>query len=258
MILMSITQKQILSVILIAVFVLLGYLLYKFLKSNFKKSNESKMLSLNLVIKYKDFLKYLAYKQEIKEDYAIYMVRMDNFLDLTKKYSPNIIKLYVRRVVKNLSVMLPYGGKLAQSKERNTFVLYVPKISGNENEYASMLHNAATKPFVYEQIKISQNVSIGYSASVIDYLEKLEEAFIALIASKRALGLLTEHNDELRKPDDKHFSLEKSIESSEIKVVSYQVVRTNVSKLEGYYFNISINNKTFINYLSEQPQADTK
>lgn len=257
MILMSITQKQILSVILIAVFVLLSYLLFKFFKANFKKGNESKMLSLNLVIKYKDFIKYLAYKETVNEDYAIYMVRINNFLDLTKKYSENIIKLYIRRVVKNLSVMLPYGGKLAQSKERNTFILYVPKVSGNEEEYALMLENAATTPFVYEQTKIIQTVSIGYSSSVSDYLIKLEEAFIALIASKRALGLITEYNNNLSKPDEKYFSLEKAVESALINVRIYQVVRTNVSKLEGYYFNIFINNKTFNNYLGEQPQKDS-
>lgn len=256
MILASITQKQILSFILLAVLILLIYLLIKFFKRNLKNDNESKMLSLNLVIKHSTFIKYLQYKDTIEEDYSLYMVSIDDFLELSNKYSNNIIKLYVRRFVKNLSIMLPYGGKLAQTKDRNTFVLYVPKVAGSEVEFAYMLKNAAIRPYVNKNIKILQNVSIGYSNSLNKYELKLKEAYYSVITSKRALGLITEYNDLIMKPDEKHVTLEREASLVNVDLIKYEVIRTNINKVEGLYLNVLINNKDFTNYLSEQPQLD--
>lgn len=255
--LISITQGSIISILLIPVFLVVGYILYKFIKKNFTKDHESRMLSLNLVITYPNFIKYITYKESIKEDFALYMVSINNFVDLTKKYNEKIIKAYVRRVVKNLSTTLPYGGKLAQTKKRDTFIMYVPNIYGNELEFANVIKEASFEPLVVNGKPILENIAIGYTtASAKPIAVLVDEANQALVASKRDLNTITRYTKSLVIAKEDHIYVTDRIDRDEYKITISDVIRDRNHREESFLMSVVANNLVFDNYLLQIAQAD--
>lgn len=257
MIFMSITQGTILGLVLIPLLILMGFVLTKFLLSSLKKGHESKMLSFNLVINLRKFMSYLEYKHSKKEDYALYLVSINNFNEIVKNYNDKVVKAYLKRTVKNLSIMLPYGGKLAQTKKRNTFILYVPNVYGSELEFANMLKESALTPLMVNGKKVLESISIGFTTSNGKAVDKqVEEANIALTASKRALNKIVKYSSNLAVNKEDYSYVNEKLFKEHYKIEIYDIIREKTHTSESRYYQISANNMLIDKYLVQLPTLE--
>ena len=124
---MSMVQRTLLIIGSIVVIGTLIYLLIIWYMKTSKADKKNKMITMNLVIKYRLFSEYLDYKIESNESFYIYLLKINNLSQLEQRFNENIVKSFLTRVVKELSVYLPFGGKVAQTNIRDTFIIYYPK-----------------------------------------------------------------------------------------------------------------------------------
>src|SRR5690554_6823741 len=108
---MSMVQRTLLIIGSIVVIGTLIYLLIIWYMKTSKADKKNKMLTMNLVIKYRLFSEYLDYKIESNESFYIYLLKINNLAQLEQRYNDNIVKSFLTRVVKELSVYLHFGGK---------------------------------------------------------------------------------------------------------------------------------------------------
>jgi len=153
-------QKSLISfgaIIIIGILIYFGSIWY--LKS-YKKMKDNKMLTMNLVIKYKLFLEYLSYQDKNKQNYYLFLIKINNLGVLENTYSDYVVKNYLTKIVKELSIYLPFGGKIAQTTQRDTFIIYYPTIDDDPYLLGKQLKLFAQKSYHENGIHITKTNSI--------------------------------------------------------------------------------------------------
>lgn len=238
------------SIIIIAILLYLGVNWY--LKSR-KKMQKNKMLTLNLVIKYKTFIDYLNYQTERKQDYYLILVKINNLDILEQKYNNTVVRNYLTDVAKELSVYLPLGGKIAQTNNRDTFIVYYPDVLKDEINLGERFKTLAEKTYHQTGIHIKKTSSIA-----INNDSNIRNLYSALMASVRNLGEVTLFNSNNHQLNDDFIKLANSLKELDIRLNSFDVKTIKVDKLNEVYNNISINNlsfKAFLDNLVVKDQA---
>lgn len=238
------------SIIIIAILLYLGVNWY--LKSR-KKMQKNKMLTLNLVIKYKTFIEYLNYQTERKQDYYLILVKINNLDILEQKYNNTVVRNYLTDVAKELSVYLPLGGKIAQTNNRDTFIVYYPDVLKDEINLGERFKTLAEKTYHQTGIHIKKTSSIA-----INNDSNIRNLYSALMASVRNLGEVTLFNSNNHQLNDDFIKLANSLKELDIRLNSFDVKTIKVDKLNEVYNNISINNlsfKAFLDNLVVKDQA---
>lgn len=245
-------EKQIISASMIIVFIILSYIFIKWFLKNRKKMIKTEMLTLNMVIKFKKFLSYLNYQNNQDEKYILYLVSIDNLDLLERTYDHQTVRTYLRRVAKNLSVYLPYGGKLAQTEKRDTFILYTPESNITEESYAQTLKQAASEAFYKDHISIIKNINITYLKTVSkDYLKDLDILTKGLIQSTRNLGEITLSQEDLTVITSEYKNVVQNLNQSQVTITGYDVIRLILDEKSEFYPEISIDQQPIEEYLKK-------
>lgn len=249
---MSLVEKSILSIGLILVFTILIYILLRVYFKSRKRMKVKKMLTLNMVIKYKDFKKYVAFSQQSNEQYSLYLVNINNFDLITKKFRAMEVKGFIRRFAKNLSVCLPLGGKLAQTSTRNTFIIYNPVSDINEDEFNNLLVNAVNATYEKNSLLITSEVNISYLSEVSsDFYIDISKLELALIESKRQLGKIIKYNDNLNNEKNEFTEISNYLKSSNFTLNIQKVKKLALNKIEENYYDVLVNNQNYNNWFNK-------
>lgn len=250
-------QKKILSVLLVLLFIVIIYLLVRFALRNFKKSKQTKMLTLNQVIKFKKFTQFVNFQIDEKERYILYLVSINNFNQLKELYKDSNITAYLKRVAKNMSIYLPYGGKLAQTKQRETFIIYVPNTIDNIEEFGNTLKAVASEVYLVDGNAIQKNNNVSYLLETTGSLEEqLNRLSMALIESKRNLGKIIEATPDLNISITDYRDVNTSINTANINVNQYDTYLESGSYNNESYYTLSINNGSLLTYVKRQSVKD--
>ena len=250
---MSNFQKILISFgafIIIGILIYLGILWY--LRSR-NKMRDSKMLTMNLVIKYKLFLEYLAYQEEQKSNYVLILIKINNLRQLENTYNNQIVSSYLTKVVKELSVYLPFGGKIAQTTERDTFIMYYPVLDEDYESLGRQLKLLAEKTYFGNAISIEKTSSVALTEG--NNLKGLSQA---LIASVRSLGEVTIYDEQVHFSSDEFISLWEQLSNLEFNLRSSKVESIKLGKKTDLYNTVFIGEfdlYTFLNKISIADQS---
>lgn len=159
------SQRQILTFALIVIFVILIYVFWFFIKKELKHSKKTKYMSLDNVITYKKMKNLIGYAihQGKNRRFSLMMVTIDHFEQILDYANTQTTTEYIQRVGKLLEISLPLGGKLAQTPERESFIVFLPD-DYDKNE----LHELAVrfKAMAERTIEMNNGSKISKSASV--------------------------------------------------------------------------------------------
>lgn len=254
---LTMLEKQIISAGMVMIFIILTYLLFKWFLKNRKKMIKTEMLTLNMVIKFKKFLSFLDYQNKQDEKYILYLVSIDNLDLLEKKYNYQTIRAYLRRTAKNLSMHLPYGGKLAQTEKRNTFILYIPKTDIIEEDYAQTLKHVGLERFYKDNISIMKNINITYlNTNSKDISKDLDDLSKGLVQSIRNLGAITPYENETSTSISEYKNVLESLQKTDIKIKGYDVTKLVVNEKNEFYTEVFLNQQTLETYIRNVPIYD--
>lgn len=260
---MNTLQRTLLSFGIIIIVSMIIYFLIVFFRKSNEKMRHNKMLTMNLVIKYNPFLEYLNYQIENKESFYIYLIKINNFNLLENKFNDKIIKSYLSMIAKELSVYLPFGGKVAQTNTRDSFIIYYPVTSEDPVLVGERFKSLATKTYHRSGIHISKTNSV---ASVNNDDFTLQNLNSAMINSLRQLGELSFYESSMNYNYNDYINTVEKIHKSIIDIKSFNVKKVNdpVYKevynellidglnIKKYLLNYSVNDQSWINiYLIE-------
>lgn len=247
---MNSLQKALVSFGLILVFAALIFgLVYYYLKVT-KKMKENKMITLDMRIKQKIFDEYLMYQISKKEMFYLFLLSIQNLELFNKKYGPRLQEYYINKVLKEISIYLPYGGKISL-KDDKTIIVYYPDVSKNIDDVAYMLKQAAMKVFTYQNISLSKIVNISY----IDYETYLEEQLnlkleTGLALSTKELGQIYYATNENIKEIDDYKDTLKKLQETPIKLLLYKVENIIRKEYKEIYLKPLFNDLIFNNFLN--------
>lgn len=250
---MSMVQRTLLIIGSIVVIGTLIYLLIIWYMKTSKADKKNKMLTMNLVIKYRLFSEYLDYKIESNESFYIYLLKINNLAQLEQRFNDNIVKSFLTRVVKELSVYLPFGGKVAQTNIRDTFIIYYPKTNEDEFEVGERFKALASKSFSRSGINILKTNSVALIED-IDYNEK--HLADTLISSLRNLGMVTKYDDDITNGSDDFINLVTRLSEDNFNIKSVEVNKNNDPRYKEIYNEIIVNDQKIMKYLNKVPTND--
>jgi len=244
-------QKILISIGAIILISILIYLsVFWYLKSN-KKMRDNKMLTMNLVIKFKLFLEYLAYQDKKNQNYLLFLVKINNLSILEKTYNDFVVRSYLTSIAKELSVYLPFGGKIAQTKVRDTFIMYYPVIDNDPYQLGKQIQSFAQKVYHENGVQILTTNSVA----IIDN-NNLSNLSHTMIRSVRNLGEPTFYNPQKDHNSDDFVNLNDKLKQQVFKLKSYHVETIRVHKVNEVYNMLLINDVELNGFMKKLPVVD--
>lgn len=244
------------TLLIIGTIVVIGTLIYLlimwYLKSR-KIEKKNRMMTMNLVIKYRPFLEYLNYQSTKNESFNIYLVKINNLTALEQRFNDNTVRAYLTRITKELSVYLPFGGKIAQTNIRDTFIIYYPKTNEDEYEVGERFKALANKSFTIGGLNIVKTNSVAI-VDDLDYNNK--NLTDTLVTSTRQLGAVTKYDENINNGSSEYFNLITRLNDDIYNVNSFEVIKNNDNRYKEIYNEIIINNNKIKTYLEKVPTID--
>lgn len=247
-------QRVLLSIFLLVLFITFIYLLIKWFLRSRKKIRITKMVTMNLVVKYKPFLEYLDYNLESKNDFDLFLVSLNNFSLLTRKYKNEFVRTYLRKLAKDLSVYLPYGGKIAQTNVRNVFLLYVPNKGQDLTSFGQELKDTAENVYYLKTNIIQKNVSIAIlEGSKFSKTTDLNKLKIALVNSNRNLGEITYYHEDLKVQTNEYDQVLEKIAYANINYDLFPILKDENSRENELFIRPIINDSNLVDFINSLP-----
>ncbi len=246
-------QRGLLVFGVVAIILIASYFLFVWFKSSLTKDKKNKMMTLSLVIKYKYFLEYLDYMIKEGDDFNLYLVKINNLNLLERKYSENGVRLYLRKVAKDLSVYLPFGGKVAQTAKRDTFIIYYPNTNEDEFDVGTRFKELAEKNFNKGNVNILKRSSVAF-VKRDDYTNN--NLGNTLISSVRNLGEVILYHEGITNNVNDFNLLAKKINEEEVNFLSVKVLKNKERNYEEIYNVINISNLRLLDYMKKIPEID--
>ena len=154
-------QKSLISVGASIIVLVLVYLSIRYYLKSLKKMKKHKMLTLNLVIKYKLFLEYLTYQEHKNQSFYLFLVKINNLSLVENTYGDHVTRNYLTHIAKELSVYLPFGGKVAQTNQRDKFIIYYPSMDEDKELLGKQFKLLAQKTYHENGIHITKTASVA-------------------------------------------------------------------------------------------------
>lgn len=243
---LTIIQRNILVVALIIIFSILIYVLWQLIKKESERAAITKFMILDNVITYKQICDLIKYRIHHKKDniyFSLMMITIDNFDQILDYVDSKSTTEYIQRVAKLLEMTLPLGAKLAQTEERETFIIYLPELYNQERflEIGQQFKN-----MVERRIELNQGSFIEKSASVAlitypnqaDSLNGLIEALFTTIYSIKRKGgghVLFYSVDMIEEKDnfDQYQNLRSAIKKQDIKMLFTPIYQRTLLAMSG-------------------------
>ncbi|NWH09697.1 hypothetical protein [Acholeplasma laidlawii] len=244
-------QKSLISLGAIIIVLVLVYLSIHYYLKSLKKMKKHKMLTLNLVIKYKLFLEYLAYQEKKNHTFYLYLVKINNLSLVEHTYSDHTVRNYLTHIAKELSVYLPFCGKLAQTNQRDTFIVYYPSMDEDKELLGKQFKLLAQKTYHENGIHITKTASVA----TIDSFD-LKALSSTLISSIKHLGAVTSHDDMVKEDYETYADLINKLKQVELELKTYQVETLKIKKTNEVFNELLINGSKLDVFLNKLPVSD--
>ncbi|MCU0104632.1 GGDEF domain-containing protein [Acholeplasma vituli] len=171
---------SLLFVIVPTTFVIVLYLGIRKLK---KEHAIQKFDVLNDVVKLDEFIEYTEHRLKMHPDkcHLLGLLSLDDFDQLYEHLTEKHIQAYLQSVGKHIRMNLPKGGKLCQTKERETFLIYIPVLEDVPNIAAlERIHKASSKrAYLDNQLKVVRASTLVYTLKTNEN-EKFSQLFSQL------------------------------------------------------------------------------
>lgn len=164
-ILNAITPLSSTLIILACVALVCGLLLFLIRRNIIKRKHDKYMLisdysTLNELLKLIDF----RIKNKTKEIYfTLLLVSIDDFDRVGELISGTGAELYLGKIAEVLRKTLPIGAKMAQTAEKETFLLYLPEYYGNEGleKVATIFKEMCESKIMINSVAIEKTASVS-------------------------------------------------------------------------------------------------
>lgn len=151
------------SVILIFCFILVVVLFY-LIKLEYRRYQKDKLLMIDDITSFDELIKLILHKKEVEAHFELMYLSVDQFDQIANHIDDEGVYKYLLNVGKAIQMSLPRGAKFAQTKERETFLIYVPELLLDEplHQLAFKFQQAASKKMkVTDDIYIKRPITIG-------------------------------------------------------------------------------------------------
>lgn len=244
-------QKTLISMGAIIVIGLLIYITITWYIKSRKHMTKNKMLTMNLAIKYKLFLEYLSYQEKQKSNYYLILLRINNLNQIERKYPNDTVRSYLTMIVKELSVYLPFGGKIAQTPKRDTLIMYYPAIDEDPYTLGKQFQLLAQNLFYKQGVHIGKTNSVALIDS-----PNLENLSYALIGSVRSLGEPVIFDASQHHLSEEFIQLNHLQKNLDYTIKSYQVETLKVKRDNEIYNRLFVGDLDLFTYLNKLPIMD--
>ncbi len=147
-----------------AVLLAAGFLLL--IRLNFRKGREDKYTLISDYAKLNELLRLIDYRIKNKTKdifFTLLLVSIDDFDRVGEIIGQQGADIYLEKFVQVLRKTLPVGGKMAQTAEKETFLVYLPEYYGNDGleKVARVFKEAAeTKILINSVVPIEKTASV--------------------------------------------------------------------------------------------------
>lgn len=261
---LTIVQRNILVVALIIIFSILIYVLWQLIKKESERAAKTKFMILDNVITYKqicDFIKFRIHQKKDQIHFSLMMITIDNFDQILDYVDSKSTTEYIQRVAKLLEMTLPLGAKLAQTEERETFIIYLPELYDQERFLEIGQH---FKDMAERRIELNHGSFIEKSASVAlitypnqaDSLNVLIEALFTTIYSikRKGGGQISFYSVDMIEEKDnfvQYQNLRNAIKRQEIKMLFTPVYERSSLTISGIETEIIWQKQTEVEHFKQ-------
>lgn len=195
------TDQIIISIVILVVACGLIWLFLILNKKEYKRYKNERYKYLNNIMKYPDFMKFLEHQIEIgKSNFTLGLISIDNFTQLRTYLTEESLSEYLNKIGKLIQMNLKVGWKFAQTKQRDTFIVYSPELFTDEelSTVADRFKNVVERRiFLQNQIPIDRTLTISFitikeNASLDKMLSQL---FGTLFGAKKLGGNMVKNYD---------------------------------------------------------------
>lgn len=127
---------------------------------------------LNDVIKLEEMIDFVHHQLKLYPDmkHVLSLLSLDDFDQLYEYLAEKNIQAYLQSVGKHIRMNLPKGGRMCQTKERETFLFYLPLEDETVvSQILERIHRASSKPgYLDHHIKVIRQSTLVYTCSDTD------------------------------------------------------------------------------------------
>ncbi len=126
-ILLTNIQRGIITLAMIIVFSISIYIFWNLIKKEVKRSKEAQYLSMDSIISLKRMKKLINYTigQGEMRRFSLLMITIDQFDQIMDFANSRTTSEYLQHVGRLLEISLPLGGKLCQTEDRDSFLIFL-------------------------------------------------------------------------------------------------------------------------------------
>lgn len=260
MIYLSTIESIVISGASFFVLMIAAYILFRYYKKQTAHMKETKMMTLNDVIRYPQFTSFVKYQMRQQRKFYLLLFHIEGLDLLLKKQTNQVVSLYLRKMAKNVSMHLTYGSKLAQTPQRDTFMVYIPIT--DELDIDQLVHEikwaASEAVLISSETIIQKVVNIGYTVyqEEITYDELIKQASTALLHAKRRLGNVTLYDQMHATSLDDYHHFIKTFKPVSLSVKLYDIMHVLKPVNQEMFIHAYIDNIEQMTFLKRVPQKD--
>lgn len=159
------------SVILVFCLILVIVLVY-LIKLERKRYLKDKLETINDITTFEELIKLIEHKKEQKgSHFQLMYLSVDQFDQIATYIEEEGVYSYLLSVGKAIQMSLPRGAKFAQTKERETFLIYLPELLSDDLLYnlAVKFQQATSKKMkITDDLYVKRQVTIGMTRNQED------------------------------------------------------------------------------------------
>lgn len=241
------TIQPIISTLVIAIILLgLSVLFILLIKRNQSQFKTDKYMLINDMSRLNDVLRLIDYRIKSSKKpiyFTLLLVSIDEFYSIKDIVNEEGATEYLKKVIEALRGILPIGGKLAQTEEKESFLIYIPEYYEEEilQQVAQRFKSIVEQSFIVRNsVPMQKTASVSvttYPAQGQDVVVLINNLLVAMYTAKKAGGNeLIYYSNELEK--DRHYTdrykeIKQSIDKGQIAIRFNPVINTDSEKLEG-------------------------
>lgn len=245
-------QKGLLSFGLALLFGAIIFMLFAISRRLTRAIKKHKILSTNIILKPKEFNRYLTYQLQSLELFYLFVIQIQTSVLLDRCYKRSVVKEYYNKLLNELSIFLPYGGKIAEFNDRGTFILYYPSVEEDIIEIAETLKIISSQAFAVQDNNIQKSVNVGFLRED-DYLDSDFKLKLmgSLVESSRNLGEITYSSRLSEETIKEHQDFVHDFKNIDLKLNLHKIEQPQAEHYREMYVVPVINNQDLASYFSQ-------
>lgn len=270
-ILLSTFENMIFSVVIILTSILVIVFLLWVIRKESKRYKKDKYQTFNDITTFEDLTDLIEFRisKETQCYFSLMYLSIDQFDQIGSYIQEEGVFKYLQKIGHALRMNLPRGAKFAQTKERETFLIYIPELLSDEKtlEYALKFKQAASKKMgISNDLQIKRNVTVAH-VSYHNSKETMEMLFLklkqALYAGKRENGnTISFYEDSMNQNEDtlKHYKqMKDAFKLNQIKTTYSPIFDTFEDKCYGLDVEVTYEKgpKEVLSYKEFMPLLET-